>query len=128
IMWVLGSVAFLVPAMIIAVQYLSGRTSVLAPQATLKPQSSSPLSQRAQPILLVRGWLQRQLGASRLEAVTFMLLFVVAGLGLAALASGSSDDDDQVLRMRATSGTFAVAVFAAGDLQTGPNEFSVLVQ
>jgi len=128
IMWVLGSVAFLIPAMIIAVQYLSRRTSVLAEQATPKAQSSSHLSQGARPILWVRGWLQRQLGASRLEAITFILLFAVAGLGLAALASGPSDDDDQVLKMRATSGTFAVAVFAAGDLQTGPNEFSVLVQ
>ena len=128
VMWLVGSVAFLIPAMIIAVQCLSGRTSVLAQWATPKAQSSSRLSQRARPILSLRSRLQQQWGAPRLEAITFLLLFAVAGLCLAALASAPSDDDDQVLRMRATSGTFAVTVFAAGDLQTGPNEFSVLVQ
>lgn len=127
-MWVVGSVAFLIPAMIIAVQCLSSRRALLTPQPLLKAQSSSRLSQYARPILSLRGWLRRQLGDSRREAVTFILLFAAAGLCLAALASAPSGDDDQVLRMRATSGSFAVAVFAAGDLQTGPNEFSVLVQ
>jgi putative membrane protein len=125
IMWVLGSVAFLIPAMIIAVQYLSGTTMQAAPQPMLKAQSSGWVSQ---PILRAHGWLQRRLGGSKLEAITFILLFATAGVSLAWLASRPSDDDDQVLRMRPTSGTFAVAVFAAEDLQTGANNFSVLVQ
>ena len=128
IMWVLGSMAFLVPAIIIAVQYLSPRTVLLLPQPALKAQSPSRISRRAHPMLPIHGWLQRQLGTARLEAFTFVLLCVAAGLCLAALASRPSDDDDQVLRMRATSGSFAVAVFAARDLQTGPNSFLVLVQ
>jgi hypothetical protein len=65
----------------------------------------------------------------RIEAISFLLLFTVTGLCLAYLASSSSDDDDQVLRLRQQSGPFAVSIFApAGDLETGPSDFSVLVQ
>ncbi len=125
IMWVMGSLAFLVPAMLIAVHCLSGRKA--APELQAKSSRRS-VSQNARPHFSLHGWPQRQPGAPRLEAMTFVLLFAVSGVCLAALASGSSGDDDQVLRMHATSGPFAVAVFAAGDLPTGSNSFSVLVQ
>ena len=127
IMWVVGSVAFLIPAMVIAVQCLSKKTS----QVEAEPQRTSGGVfewLRAQPSFPYAR-LQRRLGAHRLQAITFVILFAAAGLSLAMLASQSSDDDDQALRMHATSGPFSIAVFAvAGDLETGPNSFAILVQ
>jgi len=128
IMWVVGSLAFLVPAVVIAMQCLAGRTPLPESQPLPKPYASW-LSRRAQSIAFGYEWLRRRVGPSRVEAFTFILLFAVAGLSLAALASRSSDDDDQALRMRETSGKLAIAVFAApGELEAGRNSFAVLVQ
>ncbi len=128
IMWVVGSLAFLIPAVIIAVQCLSAPAVV----AELQPKPSLDfLSEmlRLRPITSSFTWLERRFGERRIQVVTFVFLFVVAGLCLATLASRSSDDDDQVLRLRATSGPFEIAVFAApGDLEVGSNSFAVLIQ
>ncbi len=84
----------------------------------------------SQRLAFPRRFLRHRLSGRRGEAISFLLLFAVAGLCLAILASGSSGDgDDQVLRLRQQSGPFAVAVFApAGDLEAGPSDFSVLLQ
>jgi len=128
IMWVMGSMAFLVPAVIIAVQCLSGKTVVLKFQP-IQRADNSPINWLARLFSLVPGGIRRRFGARKLEAITFVVLFTVAGLCLAALASRDSDDDNQVLRMRGTSGPFAIAVFAApGELPAGSNTVAVLVQ
>ena len=73
--------------------------------------------------------LRSRFRASTAEAITFIVIFTAAGLCLAALASGGSDDDDVALRTSQTSGPFVVSVFALpGDLDAGRSEFSVLVQ
>ncbi len=128
IMWVVGSLAFLIPAVIIAVQCLSARTVV----AELPPKRSSDFlgeMLRLSPVTSSFTWLGRWFGERRIQALTFVFLFVAAGLCLAGLASRPSDDDDQALRLRATSGPFSIAVFAApGGLDTGSNSVAVLVQ
>jgi len=126
IMWVMGSLAFLVPAVVIAVQCLSSTTSI-GKLPLVSARSDWLVIPR--PIAALLAWLRRRFGARRLEVLTFVIWFAIAGIGLAALAVRPSDDDDQTLRMRANSGPFAVAVFSApGDLTAGANTFSVLVQ
>lgn len=124
IMWVMGSIAFLVPAVVIAVQCLAGKK----PEIALPPARSFSIS-APRRLSAVLAWPKQRLGARRMEVLAFVVLFAIAGTVLAVLAGGSSGDDDQTLRMRATSGPFAVAVFAPpGDLPAGSNSFSVLVQ
>ncbi len=131
IMWVMGSVAFLIPAMLIAVQLLSSRQHRMVGASPHKQES--PV---VQALFSVGGrlsfggnYLRRRFTTGQREAATFVVLFLAVGLCFAALASRSSDDDDQALRLSETSGPFAVAVFALpGDLDAGPTEFSVLVQ
>ena len=128
IMWVMGSVPFLVPAMLISVQCLSKNM----PRVDVPPRHDANgvfAWLRGRPATFSYASLPQKFGAYRFQAITFVVLFAAAGLVLAALASGSSDDDDQALRMRSNSGPFAIAVFAAqGDLEAGPNSFAVLVQ
>jgi cytochrome c oxidase assembly factor CtaG len=128
IMWVMGSLAFVVPAVMIAVQCLSKRPSQSA-IATGRRETPSfdPLSQQG-PFLsrILKGrWRGR-----RAEAISFVFLFVIACLCLAGLlAAGSNDGDSQVLRFKDSSRAFTVAVFAPpGSLVAGSSSFSVLVQ
>jgi hypothetical protein len=72
--------------------------------------------------------MRRRFTTSTLEAIWFVILFVLTGLLFARLSSHLSDDDDQALRFRQASGLFEVAVFANRELQAGPASFSVLVQ
>lgn len=131
IMWVMGSLAFVVPAIVIAVQCL--QSNRLQPQvaSARKPEPSSldGLVALSQQVLFAGRLLRRRVSGRRVEAISFLLLFAVTGLCLAHLASSSSDDDDQALRLREQSGPFAVSIFApAGDLKPGPSDFSLLVQ
>ena len=131
IMWVMGSLAFVVPAIVIAVQCLqSNRRPAQAASARKQgPSSLDGLVARSQRLSFGVGFLRGRVSGRRVEAISFLLLFAVTGLCLAHLASSSSDDDDQTLRGRQSSGPFAVSVFApAGDLQPGPSDFNVLVQ
>ncbi len=132
IMWVVGSLAYIVPAIIIAVQCLSRKI----PRAEIVPGSKrdtwvlDEVLSVPQRIPVVSHFMRSRFSSKTIEAASFVALFVAACLCFAGLlAAGPSDDDDQVVRLRATSGPFAVAVFAPpGDLAAGPATFSVLVQ
>lgn len=127
IMWVVGSLAFVVPAVAIAVQSLSSgpRASAIHSLVRLGHSSASLRSTRA---CVAASRLKQRLGTRSIEAITFVALFVAAALSLAMLASRSSDDDDQALRLRTASGAFEVSVFGTPQLVTGSNEIRVLVQ
>ncbi|MGA2369116.1 MAG: cytochrome c oxidase assembly protein [Candidatus Korobacteraceae bacterium] len=130
IMWVMGSLAFVLPAIVIAVQCLqSNRRPALASDRKPEPSSLEVLVALSQRLSFAGRFLRRRVSGRRVEAISFLLLFAVTGLCLAHLASNSSDDDNQVLRLRQQSGQFAISIFApAGDLETGQSDFSVLVQ
>jgi len=132
IMWVVGSLAFVVPAIIIAIQCLSKRSWHEA-IASVRPRETSPFGAflfRPSGLPVFSRFVKLRWGGKRMEAVSFLVLFAAAALCFAGLLqAGSNDDDDQALRFNDTSGPFAVAVFAApGDLAAGASEFSVLVR
>jgi putative membrane protein len=123
IMWVIGSVAFLIPAMLIAVQCLTRRTTL--PQAQRL--------RKRQPILA--GVWQRatsKLGLSSrgADAVSFLALFLAMGLAFsAALAFSGSDEDDLALRASQQAGDLKLSVYTSSDgLVVGANDISVLLQ
>ncbi len=127
IMWVVGSIAFVIPAVVIAVQCLSTRSSHETTTAVRRRDSSvfEPLLSRPAGMLSRTRW-----GRYRAEAASFLILFTAAALCFAGLAAtGTNDDDVQVLRFKGSSGPFAVAVYAPpGDLAPDETAFSVLVQ
>jgi cytochrome c oxidase assembly factor CtaG len=130
IMWVLGSFAFMIPAIIIAVQSLSGiRPRVQTPSIPKQPEPFLDPVFAISRRLSLAGPFRRRFGVKTVEAVSFLLLFSVAGLCVARLASAGDDSDDQVLRLNQQSGPFAVSIFAPpGDLEAGAASFDVLVQ
>ena len=129
IMWVMGSLAFIVPAIVIAVQCLQSRALRAALAPAKQATSASALLASGQRFALGNGLLRRRLGNRSAEAVTFVALFAVVGLLLARLASVGGGGDDQVVRSRQQSDAFSLTVFTApGDLEVGSSEFSALVQ
>jgi cytochrome c oxidase assembly factor CtaG len=129
IMWVVGSTVFLIPAAIIAVQCLSSRRTLPAATTWSAPPSFNAVLAIARKLWFAPRMLRSRFRTSTAEAITFIAVFVVAGLSLAALASAGSDDDDVALRTSQTSGPFVISVFALpGELDAGQSEFSVLVQ
>ena len=131
IMWVMGSLAYVVPAIVIAVQCLSRKTQSLPVSPRRRDTSfDDELLPGTPKVPFVPRFLQGRLNVKAVEAIRFGVLFAIAGLCFAGLlAAGSSDDDNQVLRFMETSGPFALAVFSpAGDLDAGRSLFSVLVQ
>jgi cytochrome c oxidase assembly factor CtaG len=132
IMWVLGSLAYAVPAIAIAVQ-CSQRRPLPAENLPARKRDAAPLDAtptRSLRFSFANRFLRRRLSEHAVEAISFVALFAVVGVGSAALVSASSnDDDDQVLRLQQQSGPFAVAVFAQpGDLEAGRSTFAVLAQ
>lgn len=129
IMWVVGSLAFIVPATVIAVQCLSKKSSPAPADLSRRREASSFDSLQQESSYLSRVVPARWRGEPT-EAVSFVLLFIAASLCLTwLLASGSNDDDNQALRYKGLSPSFAVAVFAPpGSLAAGSSPFSVLVQ
>lgn len=126
IMWVLGSVVFVIPAVVIAIQCLSRKAlpTALAAAVPRTPATSWDLSRFAIPGVGAAG----RLPPRAREAIWFVILFAATGLLFARL-SGGSPDDDQVLRFSGESGPFAVSVFSPpGELPEGPVEFSILAQ
>jgi hypothetical protein len=119
IMWVVGSLAFLVPAVILAVQCLTRKPSLSA--AAGIPQ------RRASAFDGVLALAQEKSSGRIAEALSFVVLFVVTGAAFTALLS-IAPDDDQVLRAEKQSGGLAVSVFAPAEIATGANSFAVLVQ
>jgi putative membrane protein len=129
IMWVVGSLAFVVPAVVIAVQCLSRKPSA-APVSSLRRHEASSLD-----FFLPQGSFRARLlpacwKGQPAQAGLFVLVYVVACLCLLGLlTTGSDDDDGLVLRFKGSSSAFAVAVFAPpGSLAAGPSPFNVLVQ
>src|SRR5262249_42684267 len=131
-MWVVGSLAFLLPAIAITVECLSTQASPLYPvqgRASRPAPPASPWSPLPR-IPLIGSLPQSRLRGQALEATSFLVLFVVVGLCFAALASSdASDDDNLVLGFDGQSGRFLVTVFAQpGDLPAGHTNFGILVQ
>lgn len=129
-MWVVGSLAFVVPAVVIAVQCLSKKPTRPGPVVARK--RDRPLEEALIPALQTTApdprLVRARLTTKTLEAATFVMLFAVTGLCFARLLANSGDNDDLALRFHGTSGPFAVAVFAPVDLAVGPSPISVLVQ
>jgi len=121
IMWVVGSAAFLIPAMLIAVQCLSRRNVAAPPRLT-----------KREP-LLAGEW--QRLAASfgmtarTAEAISFIALLLAVGLAFtAALAFSGSDDDALVLRAKQQVGSLVVSAYSPGDVVVGPNDIAFLLQ
>ena len=130
IMWVVGSLAYVIPAVMIAIQCLSIRR---APQFSMphkRRRTALEASSGSQPSLSRFAAFLRAQGQSRTaEMISFVVAFLVIGLCLSFLVATSSDDDNQVVRQRQQSGAFDVTVFAApGDLPMGASNFSILAQ
>jgi putative membrane protein len=136
IMWVIGSLAFIIPAVLIAIQCLSRRfasrndfSRADKPHRFVIPRGRRPAGD------LLSRLLQQPLNPGaftrnrRFELASFLLLFVVTASGFVMLSRFSTDDDDQVLRLSQQSGPFAVAVYGPpGDIPAAPATFGVLVQ
>lgn len=129
-MWVVGSLAFIVPAVIIAVRCLSRKTSEdeISSSRTHEGLVADELLPLRTP--LRRGLFPERLTANRREAISFAVLLVVVCSGFAWLFSSSAtDSDDQALRTSQQTGAFAVSVFAApGEVPAGATGFAILVQ
>jgi len=132
IMWVVGSLAFVVPAIVIAVQCLSRRSSRDQISSFCKHEGSvaNEILAASPRIPFGRRLLPARSTSKRFEAISFAVLFVAAGSCLAwLLSSASADSDDQARRFSQQTGPFAVTVFTSpGDLSAGPADFAILVQ
>ena len=132
IMWVMGSLAYVVPAIVIAIQCLSRKATQPWPVPPRRRDQSfdDELLPGTRKIPLVPHFLQTRLTGRTVEAISFGVLFAMAGVCFAGLlAAGSNQDDSQVLRLKGASGPFEMAVFApAEDLDAGRSSFSILVQ
>ncbi len=129
IMWVVGSVAFLVPAVVIAIQCLSRKPSAFS-AARLRTREEAHAEEEvwARPAFLLR-LLPARTSERGVQAVSFVLLFVLWALCFSwLLSSSAADDDDQVLHSVESSGSFLVTLLAPQELIAGTNSFSVLVQ
>jgi cytochrome c oxidase assembly factor CtaG len=125
IMWVVGSLAFLIPAALIAVQCLSRKTNAAAwPVKARQPRS---IETQEAP-----GW-QKNASAnfftsSQFQALSFVMLLLAVSAGF-ILLSHSGSDDDQVFLGSQKSGVFLVALYGRdGEIPAGPAGFSILVQ
>lgn len=130
IMWVVGSFAFIVPAVLIAVQCLSRKRGDLAAPVLRREEirSGGTESSSAAPFSRLIPVTGNRLRPGAMEAISFVVLFFLTAAGFAAL-SRLSTDDDQVLRASQPSGAFTIAVYGpAGDIPTGPASFAVLVE
>jgi len=122
IMWVVGSLAFLVPAILIAIQCLSRR----------RPWTSAPSSRRARTSTLLpeaKGRFVNRSNSRAFEAISFVSLFLVIAVTFIFLSSRASDDDDQVLRLSRQEGPFVISIYGpSGELSSGPASFGILLQ
>ncbi len=129
IMWVVGSTVFLIPATVIAVQCLSSRSGMAMSVGKAETKRFAFVDTFESGLTLPSRSMRRWMSPTTAEAATFVIVFVAAGLGLAMLASRSSDDDDQALRLSQTAAPFVVSVFSLpGELAPGDAEFGVMVQ
>ena len=140
-MWVIGSLAFIVPAVLIAIQCLSRRrlvpewvdghgfsraqsgvesraSALELPRLKKLPKESLWKSfvsghdfSRADTSFISHPPSGLQSARRSFEVAWFLVLFIVVASGFAALSRFSTVDDDQVLRLSQQSGPFAVAVY-----------------
>jgi putative membrane protein len=127
IMWVLGGFAYVVPAVVIAIDCLSARSGRGRP-VRMKQHSALVDTSSARNSFSLLPEFQRSLLRGRATDVSwFVVVFLVTGLCLSLLIAAPSDDD-QAVRLLKDSGPYTVAVFAPLNLQTGPTSLGVLVQ
>jgi hypothetical protein len=121
IMWVVGSLAFLVPATLIAIQCLSKRRVGVAAASTRKITRTG-----VHETSNGQGWLYSR----QFQVLSFVLLFALVCAGFILLSkSGDDDDDNQVFRGSQQSGPFLVALYGpGGEVPAGEVSFAVLVQ
>ena len=126
IMWVVGSLVFIVPAILIAIECLSRRRAEVQvslstpPKGSVEAASSHPRAKKQ---------FANRLNSRALEAASFVTLFLLTAAVFIVLSSHASDDDDQVLRLSRQEGPFAISVYGpAGELVPGSEDFAVLVQ
>ena len=130
IMWVLGGLAYVFPAVVIAIHCLSARSGygkvvpIRSKQLTIVADASSVHGNLAWLASFRRPRVGDRVG----DMPRFVAVFLAAGLCLSLLIATSSDDDDQALRWLKESGPFRLAVFAPANLEAGPTRFGVLVQ
>jgi len=123
IMWVVGSFAFLVPVIPIAVECLTHRT--ISPQVQRLKKRKAILAGYWQRAMATLG-----LSSQNADVLSFLALFLAAGLAFSAvLAVSGSDEDELALRAKEKTDVLALMVYTSGDdLTVGANEISVLVQ
>jgi putative membrane protein len=130
-MWVVGSLAFILPSVLIAIQCLSHRRSNRAAPVLRRKEirSGNAESTDASPHSRLASSSGNRLRPRTMEAISFVALFSLTAAGFAAVSSLSTDDDDQVLRASQAAGAFAIAAYGpAGDIPAGPTSFAVLVE
>ncbi len=131
IMWLVGSLAFILPAIAIAVQCLSKKPYSADSSAARRreiPALDRPIAAPERASFFHR-FIHWEFRGKSAEAISFAILFVAAGSCFVGLSASSAGSDDQVLRSKQASEPFAVAILAApGDFETGPVPVSVLVQ
>jgi putative membrane protein len=107
-MWVIGSFAFLIPAVIMTAKLLSP-----------SPPEPEPERRPARP----------QTRFARYVLPALMLACPLAALAYGWLAPEAIDTDGAVIRIQGTSGAFCITVFTEpGSLRAGPTSIGVLVQ
>lgn len=129
IMWVVGSLAFIIPAALIAIQCLSRKRPRPEPMRFSRggdsKMESVVNSQNAAPQKVSGQWWTSR----AFQAISFVILFVVVASSFTVLSRFSTDDDDQVLRASQAAGPFVIALYGpADDIPAGTSEFAVLVQ
>src|SRR6516164_1680374 len=131
IMWVVGSLAFLLPAALIAIQCLSRRSVAVesAVSASKTPAVDSGALDEP-PNSLWRGLsVSNRFQSVQFQALSFVVLFLVVSAGLVLLSRSRVDDDDQVLRGAQQAGPFMIGLYGPeGDIPVGPASFAILVQ
>ncbi|MFY9690438.1 MAG: cytochrome c oxidase assembly protein [Candidatus Acidiferrales bacterium] len=108
VMWVIGSLAFLVPAAVITVKLLSPHPPPVAHRRQPAP-ASSRLRRSVLPALIVA--------------------LPLVAIACAWIAPDAVDLDGDVVRLAGVSGPFQMSVFGnPGSLRAGPADLAVLVQ
>ncbi len=109
VMWVIGSLAFLIPAVIITVRLLSPAAPATHPERHGARPGPSQFRRIFLPALA--------------------LLLPLAALAFAWLAPDTVDTDGDIVRLQGISGPFQITLFTApGAFDSGPAEASILVQ
>ncbi len=128
IMWVVGSVAFVVPAVIIAVQCLARRNLATSAKSCVIDDSLATRILSSIESGLPFRFFAARLQSRTAQAIAFAFFFGATGLCFAYLLAAPGDDH-QVLRSRLRSDQLEVSVYGpVGEIPIGTTAFSTLVQ